>query len=196
MRHDRRVAHLTGTQVSLTGHQSGHTSHEETLNDGPQSECGDSHCQGCLACSGDAAGRSDSDLCSASQPTYDTTAADLLATVDAFTQGYLECALWSSTDESTEEGGDPLDANYGLEDFDLKCLEMAIADCVAFQKANRRDLRGLDAGQCGHDFWLTRNGHGAGFWDRNLAERGYRLTAACKAYGSVDLYVYAGLVCC
>lgn len=41
----------------------------------------------------------------------------------------------------------------------------------------------------GHDFWLTRNGHGAGFWDRGLGELGERLTVASKTFGSVDLYL-------
>ncbi len=39
----------------------------------------------------------------------------------------------------------------------------------------------------GHDFWLTRSGHGAGFWDRGLTGGlGERLTEASKAYGSPD----------
>ena len=41
----------------------------------------------------------------------------------------------------------------------------------------------------GHDFWLTRNGHGAGFWDRGLGELGDRLTGLAKPYGTVDLYI-------
>lgn len=44
--------------------------------------------------------------------------------------------------------------------------------------------------RAGHDFWLTRNGHGAGFWDRGLGELGERLTAVAKPYSSA--YVYVG----
>lgn len=36
--------------------------------------------------------------------------------VDRFFDGYLECALWSSTDESDESGGKPMDCNYGPEE--------------------------------------------------------------------------------
>lgn len=42
-----------------------------------------------------------------------------------------------------------------------------------------------------HDFWLTRNGHGAGFWDRtelDADELGDRLTVLAKEFGAVDLY--------
>jgi len=51
----------------------------------------------------------------------------------------------------------------------------------------------LGAGQIGHDFWLTRNGHGAGFWDRfttGVAETfGHYLTVQAKAFGESYLYV-------
>ena len=33
--------------------------------------------------------------------------------VTAFTIAYVEAALWSSTDNADESGGEPLDANYG-----------------------------------------------------------------------------------
>lgn len=47
----------------------------------------------------------------------------------------------------------------------------------------------LTPDRAGHDFWLTRNGHGAGFWDRGMGKLGDRLADAARAYGSVDLYV-------
>jgi len=41
-----------------------------------------------------------------------------------------------------------------------------------------------------HDFWLTRNGHGAGFWDGDWDdETGKRLTTISKKYVEIDLYV-------
>lgn len=47
--------------------------------------------------------------------------------------------------------------------------------------------------QAGHDFWLTRNGHGAGFWDRSDDTYfGYQdfFTKTSKTYGEV--YIYLG----
>lgn len=32
-----------------------------------------------------------------------------------------------------------------------------------------------------HDYWLTRNHHGAGFWDRGLGDLGDRLTFAAQS---------------
>jgi hypothetical protein len=47
--------------------------------------------------------------------------------------------------------------------------------------------------RAGHDFWLTRNGHGAGFWDGEwYKEVGERLTKASKAFGEVNIYVGDG----
>lgn len=111
--------------------------------------------------------------------------------MNEFLEGYLTCALWSSTDFSTESGGNPLDDNYTVDDIALEAIANAEEDCEDFQEANALDLEatGASDSQNGHDFWLTRNGHGAGFWDRGYGEVGERLTAAAKVYGSVGLYV-------
>lgn len=102
----------------------------------------------------------------------------------AFFDHYVTAALWSSTD-----AGEPLDANYGPEDFDTSARLSMARDCEAFMDAHAFSLASIDAEQAGHDFWLTRNEHGAGFWDRGLGELGDRLTDAAHAYGSQDIYV-------
>lgn len=134
--------------------------------------------------------------------------------LDDFTRAYIECALWSSTDNDyhgkgdprnkpagESNGGDPLDKNYTIEDIAPETLAKMIADCDAFQIANGRDIassyeiqsrKRQDGKICsaGHDFWLNRNGHGAGFWDGDWPEpQASRLDAASKAFGGFDLYV-------
>jgi hypothetical protein len=110
---------------------------------------------------------------------------------------YVECALWSST-TCDEDGNNPESMDhYHKADIATECLNEMREDVNAFANDNVADLAGIDAGQAGHDFWLTRNGHGAGFWDRGLGDKGDRLTDACRPYGSVDLYVGDdGLVYC
>lgn len=108
---------------------------------------------------------------------------------DAMLEGYVNCALWSSTDNADDTGGEPLDANYGPEDIDPETQAEMEADCEAFARDNAADLAGMDPQQAGHDFWLTRNRHGAGFWDRGLGKRGDRLADAARQCGSFDLYV-------
>ena len=126
--------------------------------------------------------------------------------LDQFTQAYIEAMLWSSNDESDEYGGKPLEDNYSIEDFAPETLEKIIAECKQFQEENADDLEQVPDmrfatdshgnNSCtgyesaGHDFWLTRNGHGAGFWDRDY-DQGVmdRLTEACKKFGECWVYV-------
>lgn len=103
--------------------------------------------------------------------------------MDNFTLAYIEAALWSSTDDKDE----PLDSNYGIDDIAPETSQQMADDCAKFQAEHARDLAGNDT-QGGHDFWLTRNGHGAGFWDGNWPQ-GERLTNASKVYGDVYLYI-------
>lgn len=42
--------------------------------------------------------------------------------------------------------------------------------------------------QAGHDFALTRNGHGAGFWDGDWPVYGDLLTKASESFGEIDPY--------
>lgn len=111
--------------------------------------------------------------------------------IDAFTAAYIVAALWSSTDNATPDGGEPMDANYSVDDIAPDSLAKMIADCAAFQAAHANLLAHAgSAEQNGHDFWLTRNGHGAGFWDRGYPDPvGDALSEAARLCGSADLYV-------
>jgi hypothetical protein len=101
---------------------------------------------------------------------------------------YLAAALWSSNDEDDE----PLDANYSIYDFADETLKKMREDVKKFITENDEAIKasGMSDEQLGHDLWLTRNGHGAGFWDRGYDEEvGERLTDAARELGSTDLYV-------
>lgn len=108
--------------------------------------------------------------------------------MDKFTAAYIECALWLSTEDC---GGhdQALDENYGIEDLAPEAIKTIEEDCADFQTTNAELLSGVDSEQAGHDFWLTRNRHGTGFWDRELGKIGQQLTEMAHAYGSQDLYV-------
>lgn len=103
---------------------------------------------------------------------------------------YLDCLLWS-TPELDEEGniGESLDASYDRDDFAPEAIAEATEDVASFYKDAGDLLNDLDDSQVGHDFALTRNGHGAGFWDRGLGEVGDKLTTLCHPYDSTDPYV-------
>ena len=118
------------------------------------------------------------------------TKADILDSLDTFTTSYLETALWSSTDDKDE----PMDNRFSIDNFTRKALLGAIDDCNGFRELAGELLQGIDVSQAGHDFWLTRNRHGAGFWDRGLGEIGQKLTECAHSYGSCDLMNYKGNV--
>ena len=112
--------------------------------------------------------------------------------INSFIESYLECALWSSTDDDE----DPLDDNYDVDNFSESALNEMRKDCINFCKENAQHLTDIDPEQAGHDFWLTRNRHGAGFWDRGLGEVGVILTDAAHVYGSIDLVVSDNTIYC
>lgn len=101
---------------------------------------------------------------------------------------YLETALWSSTFPASDDGR-PLDDVYDVSDLSDDVRSELLDDVVNFVAANWSDVMTLSPTSVGHDFWLTRNRHGAGFWDRGLGDAGRRLTDASYAYGEVMLDV-------
>lgn len=127
--------------------------------------------------------------------------------LDQFTSGYIDAMLFAETDFSDESGGEPLDRNYSVDDFDLDSLKKIVVDCENFQEQNiddimqvpdwkgRADSSGRDSysglESAGHDFYFTRQGHGTGFWDRGYdKDLMSRLTKASKSFG--EMYVYVG----
>lgn len=107
--------------------------------------------------------------------------------LDGFTRGYVQAALWSSLDAD----GESLDANYNIGNIAYPTLKRMIDDCQNFQRqwANLLAKSSLSPEQAGRDFWLTRNRHGAGYWDRGLGKAGEALSDAARAYGEFDLVV-------
>lgn len=138
-----------------------------------------------------------------------------MTVMDNFTKAYIEAALWSSTAYSSpeEKRDDPnhegkFDASFESLGYDklTKRLELQVVrDCEAFQRDNATLLErwytecGESVERAGHDFWLTRNRHSAGFWDRwnsgtPEGKIGQALTEAAHAYGEVNLYYSRGKV--
>lgn len=115
----------------------------------------------------------------------------------AFIAGYKEAALWSSADThpDTQEHVCLDDFEWAQGESDKRAEEardfMVYAGDLLHDYARERTCGpDYDEWECaGHDFWLTRNGHGAGYWDRGLGELGDKLTAAAKTFGGIDLYL-------
>ena len=85
-----------------------------------------------------------------------------------------------------------------LEDYELseQAHQAAVIACSRFIEKHGNDLevvRGMfiDYGyeQAGHDLFLTREGHGTGFWDRGLGHYGDVFTKYCEEINVCDPYV-------
>lgn len=111
--------------------------------------------------------------------------------------------------------GDAFDSHFGFEDLSVEAVQEAVAVCDEFAKcldkikcedSDEFDREGnplsdltvwealndkaIGDDYIGHDIWLTRNGHGAGFWDRGYPDHLQRIAcAACKALGERNVWV-------
>ena len=101
--------------------------------------------------------------------------------IDLILKSYLECALWSSDlDEFT------------IEDVSKQTIEMSKQDIIKFLnlvskdfKALENELFGCDEDYIGHNLLLSRNGHGAGFFDENKN----KLQEYAKSLKPIDIWV-------
>ena len=128
------------------------------------------------------------------------------AQIETITKHYLIALLWTMPgDDACENPGDSI----ALCDLPPETIEAAqlevrafIKECgVLFEMAMQCYDDGYgqhpDAGSAeaafGHDFALTRNGHGAGFWDRDneglSRVLGEALTRVCEGFLERNLYM-------
>ena len=115
--------------------------------------------------------------------------------LDNFSRAYLLAAFWTSDDEAPSgEYSERGRFDILLPKLSPEALASIQTDCAKFQGENGAAWRilGMTDEQAGHDFWLTRNHHGSGFWDHSsdFNEAGLRaLTDAAHKFGESDLYL-------
>lgn len=128
-------------------------------------------------------------------PSHDNPAG---ANLDPFTRGYLGTAEWLA--KVWQDGREDPDLTSEERDrcrgFTRKAIAEARRDCRAFLKANRadlaeyRELSGRDDESAGTDYWLSRNGHGAGFFDRGHDPVFKRLQESARLDGGRECVLY------
>lgn len=120
-----------------------------------------------------------------------------------FMRGYVEAILWVDTfvERPGEDESESEDVRYWYQTPGRwwEDTPVDLADAADFWDRFAYVILSLDYGSrgeewhcaelAGHDFALTRNGHGAGFWDRGLGEIGDMLTDEAMAYGSHSVYI-------
>lgn len=102
----------------------------------------------------------------------------------AFLEQYLATAFWASDMEPQE--------------LDEDCHREAIIDCLAFLSRTDCYLNDDNRQQSAHDFYLSRNGHGSGFWERpkvysySIGNYADKFQAIAESFGPTDYYTTDG----
>lgn len=115
---------------------------------------------------------------------------------ECFADGYVEAMAWLAWHENGSDMG------VSLSVVPDEVIQQAASDAGEFYRDNQsliaqavREHCARRSGLCafvetlGHDFALTRNGHGTGFWDRGYGKVGDLLSDACRPYGPSGIYV-------
>ena len=119
---------------------------------------------------------------------------------DDFMRGYVVAMLWANTfvDREGEEERTCEDVAYWYQSPGQwwEDTPVDLTDAEAFWDSFAYVILSLDYGEhwnravlAGHDFALTRNGHGTGFWDRGLGTIGDMLSDEAKTYGSHSVII-------
>ena len=103
--------------------------------------------------------------------------------MDLFVREYIRAILWSNS----------LD-DYSIDDIHYTSVNMARSQCAEFVENNTADvilaIEETSLGHVAHDFCLTRNHEGCGFWDGDYSEDlGDRLTEASDRFSELMVYV-------
>ena len=99
-----------------------------------------------------------------------------------FVANYLEAVRFTEEDSPDFETYGPDLCPYFIRESTL--------DCLSFYSRIECYITPEKIAQSAHDFWLTRNGHGVGFWDRpeiygdHFADR---FTQWAKGYGEANV---------
>lgn len=115
--------------------------------------------------------------------------------LDSFTTGYLDSAEWLLPEYIDQNDSILLDRDK-LRGWTQKSIRAAKRDCREFQRANAYllaqycELSGRTMESAGIDFWLSRNGHGAGYFDRGNESVFNELQDRAREYGTCDCEVY------
>jgi len=105
--------------------------------------------------------------------------------LDVFIQGYLEAAVFLVEDDYV--------GVVDINDFTKIARKRAEKDCRQFMKEAGDLLSGCDMSLAGNDFWLTRDHHGTGFWDRPQTYHGKenadKLVKIAHGFCEINTYV-------
>jgi len=124
---------------------------------------------------------------------------------------YLNCAIWTD-EENLKEDDDNMNRetykmdkeywdeseikelisnpNLNIHNFDEDSVIKTYLDIKKFLNLVGSAVNDIDESDIGYDLWLTRNHHGAGFWDRGYDVKiSDILTKTAESLGTAHLYI-------
>jgi hypothetical protein len=121
--------------------------------------------------------------------------------IEDMARKYLATALWLNEDKKIQDlmdiGPDSGKFNTAqllmiVDTVPAETIDKARLDCTRFVEENEPDIdaTGMNSKDIGYLFWLNRNGHGTGFWDREPEDVNERLSKSCEKFG--EMYIYRG----
>lgn len=103
----------------------------------------------------------------------------LLKVAGMMARAYLITAVWADNVEGEPE---PEKTEYAT-------IKQAIADCKQFIELSSHLMLEHELFNIGHNFWLTRQGHGAGFWDGDYSQGDEITEIVNKHFKELHLFV-------
>lgn len=119
------------------------------------------------------------------------------ANLSPFIQSYIDAIFFTCTGSDNKDEGLGEGTSFAM--LAEVTLDKIVNNCNAFIAANKdlldeayqqSDYRieRYTENQAGCDLWFTQNGHGVGFWSRDLGGIGQDLTDKAKECDESDLY--------
>lgn len=115
---------------------------------------------------------------------------------DDVTRAYVAATMWTAIALTSDGDMATLDEVVpGLTPDDLPsdildAMRETVAGFLAYIDEDGINTSAWTAEGLGHDLALTREGHGAGFWDRGRGDAGDALTRAAKTFRGEGLIAY------
>lgn len=111
----------------------------------------------------------------------------MILNLEAFISGYVEALLFAES--AIDQDGETVESLAGY-DLSPTAMDAARQDCARFLDTAGRlikqaieESQDYDYIQAGRDLWFTRQGHGVGYWDRDLGDVGDTLSRIARKWG-------------
>jgi len=106
-----------------------------------------------------------------------------------FIDAYVEAMCWANVSNNEDDSNPANLSTVARRHLEHDAREFVQANYALIERAVTENYNRYGWDSAGHDYALTRNGHGAGFWDSGLGAVGDELTDMAQAYGESWLYV-------